>query len=159
MFSVFIVKGKQNKFIVSGSPDSNNITSYKDHILKHDVTCIVRLCEPLYDETVFTENGVVVVDMYLDDGNIPTHEQLCRWTEITKEHKNISVHCVAGLGRSPTLVCFTLIVNDGKDPYDAIGNVRSVIKHSLNRRQVNFLMNVKRPKYNTKYKPCECVIC
>jgi protein tyrosine phosphatase type 4A len=157
MFGVFIVEGKQNKFVVSGSPDSNNITSYKDHILKHDVTCVVRLCKPLYDEIVLKKLGVEIVDIYLDDGNIPDQKQLCEWIEITKTHKNIGIHCVAGLGRAPTMVCSALVINDKKNAYDAITDVRTIIKSSFNRRQIDFLTNIKRSTYTSKSRGC--VIC
>jgi protein tyrosine phosphatase type 4A len=37
--------------------------------------------------------------------------------------KAIAVHCVAGLGRAPVLVCIAL-VEAGMDPYDAIAHIR-----------------------------------
>lgn len=68
--------------------------------------------------------------------------------------KTIAIHCVAGLGRAPVMVCIALI-ELGLKALDAIALVRKKRRGALNTRQLSFVQNYK-PRNKAK---SDCVIC
>lgn len=75
-------------------------------------------------------------------------------TEDGEERKAIAVHCVAGLGRAPVLVCIAL-VESGMDPYDAISYIRKRRRGAINARQLQYI-ELYKSRYNSR--PC-CTGC
>lgn len=139
-------------FIVTSSPNPNNIKYYKDLFFKHNVTLIVRLCGNIYDAKEFINSGFDFVDLTIDDGSIPDEPMIKKWMDVAKNHKIIAVHCVAGLGRAPMFVCLCLMKFNKFEGIDAITTIRKHIPKSLNTRQLNFLNNYK-------FKNEICIIC
>lgn len=61
----------------------------------------------------------------------------------------IAVHCVAGLGRAPVLVCIALI-ESGLEPLEAVNVVREKRSNALNRRQLLYLTDVYKRRRGKK---------
>jgi protein tyrosine phosphatase type 4A len=75
----------------------------------------------------------------------------------SKEAKHtIAVHCVAGLGRAPVLVCVALIEYCNMSPLDAVDYVRKRRRGAINAKQLKFLESYKPKMKNGKDK---CIIC
>lgn len=149
------------KYIVTPSPDSNSISSYKNYLLKNNITTVVRLCEEInYDDEYLLSSNINVEHMPLKDGDIPDIETVKKWMNIIeKEEHGIAVHCKAGLGRAPLFVCVGLIKIHGMSDMDAICFVRKEINGSLNLKQIEFLCNgLKLIKQKNK-KNNKCTIC
>jgi|SaaInlStandDraft_7_1057024.scaffolds.fasta_scaffold37698_2 protein tyrosine phosphatase type 4A len=134
-------------FVVTQSPDSNNIEHYKNLLLNKQITTVVKLCEPNhYDQQTLTCAGIKITNIPIDDGSTPSSEELKSWINIIKSHKHkengIAVHCVSGLGRAPLFVCVGLIKVYKVDSIDAIQLVRKHIKNALNHTQLKYLENL-----------------
>lgn len=69
--------------------------------------------------------------------------------------RTIAVHCVAGLGRAPVLVCIALIEFCGFSPLDAVDYVRKRRRGAINARQLKFIEAYKPRKNKNKDK---CII-
>lgn len=67
-----------------------------------------------------------------------------------ENQKAIAVHCVAGLGRAPVLVCIAL-VESGMDPYDAISYIRKRRRGAINARQLQYI-----EVYKARHGPAKC---
>lgn len=137
------------KFIVTQSPDPNNLQNYKDLLSTNSVKTVVKLCEGTrYDHEYLECNGIKTIDIPLADGTVPSKEVLNQWINIIKtEIKNnkdggMAVHCVSGLGRAPLFVCIALIKIDKMEAVDAITMVRKTIKSALNTNQIKYLETV-----------------
>ena len=68
------------------------------HYLRaHEITNIIRLCEPKYDAEVFTNCGFQHDDLYFEDGAVPSDDVVQKFFEITENAKGaIAVHCNGG---------------------------------------------------------------
>lgn len=151
------------KYIVTPSPDSNSIYSYKNLLFNNSVTTVLRLCEQRdYDEEYLAGSNIKVIHMPLQDGDVPDVEIVKQWLNIISNETNgIAVHCRAGLGRAPLFVCIGLIKIGGMNDVEAINLVRKHIKGALNSKQIDFLCNTLRTiqfKQNKKKKDHGCII-
>lgn len=150
------------KYIVTPSPDSNSIYSYKNLLFDNSITTVLRLCEKYeYDDEYLTTANIQVIHMPLKDGDVPDVDVVKQWLNIINNEKNgIAVHCRAGLGRAPLFVCIGLIKISGMDDVEAINFVRNHIKGSLNLRQIDFLCNTLKTIHfkQNKKKDNGCII-
>lgn len=66
---------------------------------------VVRLNDPLYDETVLRKHGIDHRDLFFEDGSCPSPNHIKRFIEMVEACKGaVAVHCKAGLGRTGTLI-------------------------------------------------------
>jgi protein tyrosine phosphatase type 4A len=147
-------------YIITPSPNPNNISYYKDLFSKQGVTTIVRLCEKIYDANEFAKIDINVIDIPLQDGQVPDDEMIKKWINIIKnEIKNkkniIAVHCMSGLGRAPLFVGICMIVLNKVENMDAIAHLRKYIPYALNTKQLIFLCKFHTNDYYNKF----CLIC
>lgn len=169
---VQIIYGKLN-LIVTSSPNMDSINDFISTIHKNKVTDIVRLCDLCYDEDIL-KSLCIIHDYSFDDGKFPPDDIIYKWINLLFIHfyeqnsiyskQPILVHCNAGLGRAPLLVCIAIIICENKDPYDVIIFIRKLIKYSLNKFQVQMLTNTNWRKYRDKFnklnnKKNGCIIC
>lgn len=114
---------------------------YVDLFNKLGVTGVVRLNEAhTYDRKAYTDRGINHYDIYFDDCTIPDHSVVEHFLKVTeKESGVLAVHCLAGLGRTGTLIACYLIKHYGFTASEAIGWLRIVRPGSVIGLQQQFL--------------------
>jgi len=138
-----------HRFLIMDAPTDQNVNSYIEEYKKHNVSVVVRACEPTYSAAPLEKAGIRVMELPFPDGDPPPESVLNKWLDLCQKEfaKNdnctIAVHCVAGLGRAPVLVVIAL-VELGMEPLDAVEFVRKKRRGALNNRQVNWVSNYKR---------------
>jgi len=141
-----------------GAPTDVTLPQYIELMKKKNCTYCVRTCEKTYSTEKVEEAGIKVMIMEFKDGDPPSEEIITNWlslceAQFSKEEKNcIAVHCVAGVGRSPVLVCIALI-EDGMEPIEAITFARKHRPGAINAKQLKYLQTYKRRK-----KKKDCII-
>lgn len=149
------------RFLITDSPTDINVEAYIREYQAHNVTHLVRTCDPTYNTDRVTSVGIKVHEMAYPDGDPPPEKVIDEWLKLcdevfksgNKAKATISVHCVAGLGRAPVLVAITLI-EAGCDPADAIDEVRKRRTAAFNRRQTRFLLD----EYKRRNRGGGCVV-
>ncbi|CAF0902637.1 unnamed protein product [Adineta steineri] len=140
--SVTELRYKNLRFLITDSPDDENIQSFTETCLKYGVTATVRVSEKTYDTKPIETAGIKVYNLEYPDGSAPDSLVREKWLNIVKENKNgcIAVHCIHGLGRSPVLVAMALR-EAGMNRQESIDFVRARRRGSFNVRQLEFLQN------------------
>jgi protein tyrosine phosphatase type 4A len=141
-YNFTIIDNKQNKFYIGGAPTQNNLNTFIQKVKEHKIKHIVRLCDPSYDEKVF---DVIIHDWQFKDGDIPSQDIIDKWKNLIKTNEPILVHCVAGLGRAPTLVAIALIELNITS-YDAVRLIRQTRPGAINTKQLQFILGYKPTK-------------
>lgn len=80
----FLSKGKM-QFLIMDAPRSTNLFHYIKECKRHNVTDIVRVCEPTYPKTELTKAGISLHEMPYPDGHSPPDEVLDRWLTLVDE--------------------------------------------------------------------------
>lgn len=132
------------KYIITSSPNPNNISGYKDLLLFHGVKTVVKLCEEKeYNFEELEKHNIRVLDIPIQDGSTPDKIIMNKWIDIIKNEKDvIAVHCFSGLGRAPLFVCIGLIKINKFEPLDAVEFIRKHITAALNVKQVQYLNDI-----------------
>jgi protein tyrosine phosphatase type 4A len=150
MFEHVVVKTNKINFILSPSPTQYNILEYSKMLKKQNVKYVVNLCGTNYDTSILDEIGVSYRPIHYPDGSIPTDFIIKEWKQICdksiSEYKNIAVHCISGLGRAPTLICFYLVYYEDWTSHGSIEHIRKLRKGSINSIQLNYILNIKKKK-------------
>jgi len=140
--SITELRYKDLRFLITDSPDDDNVQSFTEACLKYGVTALVRVSEKKYDTKPIEAAGIKIYNLEFPDGSAPDSVVRNKWLNIVKENKNgcIAVHCVHGLGRSPVLVAMALR-EAGMNRQESIDFVRARRRGSFNVRQLEFLQN------------------
>jgi protein tyrosine phosphatase type 4A len=141
-----LIEFKDYKFLVMDAPTDSNIQHYIELLSKHQVSALVRACEPTYSKQAIIESGIRVEEMAFADGDPPPEDIVVKWLDLVDQEYSrgtIAVHCVAGLGRAPGLVAIALI-EAGMDPLDAIELIRKKRRGAINSRQLKYIEGYKR---------------
>mmetsp|Transcript_3813 Transcript_3813/g.4932 ORF Transcript_3813/g.4932 Transcript_3813/m.4932 type:complete len:164 (-) Transcript_3813:293-784(-) len=142
-----LVTRNQLKFLIFDAPSDSNIQLYVEQCKKHNVSDVVRVCESTYDTSPMVKAGIKVHDLEYSDGTNPPQDVLVQWRNIVKEArkngKTVAVHCIAGLGRAPVVVC-TSLIDSGMDPMSAVDFVRKQRRGAVNAQQLKYLRNYKK---------------
>lgn len=99
-----------------------------DYFEKRGVKLVVRLNNPLYEKSVFTERGIDHLELYFDDGTNPADEIVRKFIQVSDaiiEQKGVIAIHVRRLSLSPNVTIITSLVQ---------GRVRS--NRNSNRRFV-----------------------
>mmetsp|Transcript_12666 Transcript_12666/g.18470 ORF Transcript_12666/g.18470 Transcript_12666/m.18470 type:complete len:182 (-) Transcript_12666:108-653(-) len=144
------------RFLIMDAPRPNNLHLYIKECKRHNVTDVVRVCEPTYLNTDLINAGIQLHEMPYPDGHSPPDEILNRWLDLVNDrffanpnpslvnNATIAVHCVAGLGRAPVLVAIALIEFATMDPVDAVVLIRKHRRGAINEKQLNWLESYQR---------------
>jgi protein tyrosine phosphatase type 4A len=139
------------KVFITESPNDLNLKSFIDQIQEHKIKHIVRLCDPTYDEKDLNlDYEIKIHEWKFADGDIPSNEIIENWKKLLEKNEPIVIHCLAGLGRAPTIVAIGLIENN-TNPYDVIKIIRDKRPGSINSKQLNFLINYKPTNKKTSF--------
>eukprot|EP00190_Bangiopsis_sp_CCMP1999_P000932 CAMPEP_0198728378 /NCGR_PEP_ID=MMETSP1475-20131203/8907_1 /TAXON_ID= ORGANISM="Unidentified sp., Strain CCMP1999" /NCGR_SAMPLE_ID=MMETSP1475 /ASSEMBLY_ACC=CAM_ASM_001111 /LENGTH=243 /DNA_ID=CAMNT_0044490725 /DNA_START=547 /DNA_END=1278 /DNA_ORIENTATION=+ len=145
-----LIEHNGQRFLVTDTPTEEEIPAYIEVLKRHNVKHVVRVCESLYDCTKLMDSGFKFHDWFFEDGTMPSEQITNAWLDLVEivfdperpdanPQETIAVHCRAGLGRAPVLVCLALIEN-GMEPIQAIGLMRIKRRGAINRFQVQNLI-------------------
>jgi protein tyrosine phosphatase type 4A len=160
-----VVEHGNMRFVIHDAPTDGNLSGYLDFDKKKKVVALVRACEPTYDKTPLENAGIRVTELPFQDGSPPPDAMIDQWLALVervfdegnskgsgsgKKSKSsasspsaaIAVHCVAGLGRAPVLVCIALI-EKGMGWMESVELVRKKRRGALNLTQLRYLETYK----------------
>jgi len=155
-----IVEHLGMKFVISCTPNSDNLQRFIDLWKAEGVKNVVRACEPTYDAAQLEAAGITLHEMEYSDGSSPTNEMIDKWLQLVEKvfpkrghappevGTAIAVHCVAGLGRAPLFVVIAF-VERGMKNLEAVDFVRSKRRGSVNAKQLEFVRG-----YQRRHKDC-----
>ena len=141
-----LVQYKDMKFLIFDSPNDNNLAQYISVFKSHNVTHIVRTCEPTYSKQTLEKEGFQFFDLEYTDGGQPPDEIIEAWKVVVKKARQengcVGVHCVAGLGRAPVLVA-VMLIESGMEPLAAVDYIRKQRRGAINAQQLRYIRNYK----------------
>jgi protein tyrosine phosphatase type 4A len=129
-------------FVIFDSPAEWNVNYYLSALKKLGVKIIVRTCGASYDKKTFEDEGIIVEDLLFTDGGFPDNIIIRKWLKIINMYNIIGIHCVSGMGRSPTLLAIGLI-EKGMDNIEVIEHIKWKRRGSFSDRQLQAIIKYK----------------
>jgi len=83
--NVSSLKHPPMQFLIMPAPRPENLHQYIKECKKHNVTDIVRVCEPTYSKQELDKAGIKLHEMPYPDGHSPPEEVLDRWIQLVDE--------------------------------------------------------------------------
>jgi len=110
------------------------------------VKAVIRLNEPTtYDPAPFKEHGIAHHDLYFDDCTVPSSAIIKKFLALCEQYDGvIAVHCLAGLGRTGTLISIWMMTHFGLTAAECIGWLRIVRPGSVIGPQQQFLCDCEK---------------
>ena len=153
-FQTFDLSIAAPKFIAFACPNTLGGTElgyqrrpekYLELFKRLGVTDIVRLNDDkTYDPEEFKRAGLKYHYLPFPDCSFPSLGILERFLDLSdKAGGRVAIHCLAGLGRTGTLICCDLIKNHGFSAFEAVGYLRLARPGSVIDVQHDFLRMVE----------------
>lgn len=162
-----LVTKDNQKFIIhiSGSPKSEYIKEFSEFLKSKEITDTFCFCDFSYDSTVIERNNIRFHDLFFPDGRNPPHEIISKFDKIIDEiilqnsptkHLPIiiNMHCLAGMGRAPTMLAYFMISRCGFERPNAIEIIRQRRRGSINRIQLYWILGAKIHKFYDRKTKC-----
>eukprot|EP00286_Rhodomonas_abbreviata_P001484 CAMPEP_0181289484 /NCGR_PEP_ID=MMETSP1101-20121128/905_1 /TAXON_ID=46948 /ORGANISM="Rhodomonas abbreviata, Strain Caron Lab Isolate" /LENGTH=462 /DNA_ID=CAMNT_0023393705 /DNA_START=36 /DNA_END=1424 /DNA_ORIENTATION=+ len=108
------------------------------------VRAVVRLNDAhTYEKQDFEKEGIKHYDLFFDDCSVPPYEIVKKFLMICDEEDGlIAVHCLAGLGRTGTLIAIWMMTRFGMTARESISWLRIVRPGSVIGQQQHFLESI-----------------
>jgi len=146
-----LIEHQGQRFLIFDAPSAQTLPLYIEAFKLHNVTDIVRLCEPTYPTEPLEKLGIHVHELPFSDGKAPPKNIVLDWLNIVDvrfpsdsvSKATIGIHCVAGLGRAPVLVAISLI-ELGMSSLDSVQFIRERRRGAINNKQIEYIEAYRR---------------
>jgi len=127
---------------------------HTEHFRSMGVTDVVRLSEEgIYDDEAFVKDGFQHHALEFEDCSTPSTDIVCEFLNVCDAagDGSVAVHCLAGLGRTGTLIACYIIRNKGFTAAEAIGFIRLMRPGSVIGSQQQFLEQVEKASWDDNF--------
>jgi cell division cycle 14 len=102
-------------------------SDYWDVFKAKNIRAIVRLNNKEYDRAAFIQAGFIHHDLFFTDCSTPSDDIVDKFLRLAEEQEgSIAVHCLAGLGRTGTLIAMWMMKHQGWTANECIAWLRIV---------------------------------
>lgn len=139
-----------NKILALAGPTESlfPLEDFIDYAKATGITQVIRLNRSAYAASPLRESGIAHRNLFMMDGHIPSPKQIFEFCKIAdrvlfQEGGRLAVHCMAGLGRTGTMIAIYLIYKYRVEAVHVIAYLRMMRPGSILAIQTGFLQNIQ----------------